>query len=632
MTGDDIAVLLLDPLPIVRDEMKGAAEALRKLGVDDTEPTAKSGAISKDSNEKELSATDQPSRGLVKSSTFVRFRPKADQNFSFGSLASLMFGKSSRPQHPSPNDGLPTKESEGTQHAEDPESGEQSRDHQRKIRGVSRPRARGRVPILFGRLFGRSRRKPGKSDGADEVEVPEEEVGTEMRALQPINRCMFEGLYPRGPAVDYEFLMDPKNVDLLAEHLDRTKPTAANLAEWLTHNDRRQPLIIEPTAHLEYLFAIVQNDTVDTLRHMELALQEIGQHILDDTLIQQRLVHWRLLLERFGTELQQLEDSLRRLAEFIATSGLPHQNHEENQDRPTSPVRKLLRDCVSQINSLRQHTKQSHKSLMANMSIVESKRGIAEAESVTKLTELAFFFIPITFSASIFSMQVKELDASRISIAAFFILAILVTTGSYALRLLIRSENFIEFRRETLKGIRQDAGLASSSSIPTKTFVAWLWRRGGLLTIMVTILMAFLIIPIAVLWTRDINHGFKILLTILLLVFILATSYVTGNAMLYIDARGVHLRRDIFKPGVKVQKRAHLSRLSFSGSLTFLFNWLSSRWVLIGLGATGVFAGPVAALWTSQVTMGIKVGVTIVMTILYVLAIIFILLYVIQGL
>ena len=611
--------------------MKGAAEALRNLGVDDTEPIVKRGAPSKGLNEKESSATDQPSRGNVKSTTFVRDRPKADQNFSLSSLASLMFGKSPRPQHRSENDGLSTEEPEATQHAEDPESGEQGRAQQQRVTGLSRSKARGRVPILFSRLFGRSKRKPSKSDAADEVEVPEEEVGTEMKTLRPICRCMFEGLFPRGPAVDYEFLMDPRNVNLLAEHLDRTKPTAANLAEWLTHDDRRQHSNIEPTTHLEYPFAIIQKDTVNTLRHMELALQEIGQHILDDTLIQQRLIHWRLLLERFETELQQLEDSLRRFAGFIEASGLPHQNHKENQDRSTSPVGKLLRDCIFQINSLRQHTKQSHKSLMANMSIVESKRGIAEAESVTKLTELAFFFIPITFSASIFSMQVKELDSSRTSIAAFFILAAIATAGSYALRLLIRSENFIELRRETLKSIRQDAGLASSSSIPTKTFVAWLWRRGGLLTIVVTTLMAFLIIPIAVLWTRDINHEFKILLTILLLVFSLAASYVTGNAMLYIDARGVHLRRDIFKPGVKRQERAHLSLLSFSGPLTFLVRWFSSRWMLIGLGVTGVFAGPVAALWTSRLTMGIKVGVTILITILYVFAIAGFLLYVIGA-
>ena len=172
---------------------------------------------------------------------------------------------------------------------------------------------------------------------------------------------------------------------------------------------------------------------------------------------------------------------------------------------------------------------------------------LRDASARMQLSQLAFSFIPLTFSASIFSMQVKELDASRISIAAFFILAIIITTALYALRLLIRSENFIDFRRKLLKDIRQDAGLAPISPIPTQTFLAWLWRRVGLLTIIVTFLVVLLVTPVALLWTRDMNHSFKVLLTILLLAFVLAASYVTGNAMLYVDARGLHLRRDILR-------------------------------------------------------------------------------------
>ncbi|KAH6658960.1 hypothetical protein BKA67DRAFT_2412 [Truncatella angustata] len=54
------------------------------------------------------------------------------------------------------------------------------------------------------------------------------------------------------------------------------------------------------------------------------------------------------------------------------------------------------------------------QTLMATMSIIESQRGIREAESVGKLTELAFFFIPITFIASLFGMNVVVGHLSRI--------------------------------------------------------------------------------------------------------------------------------------------------------------------------------------------------------------------------
>ena len=603
--------------------MTGAAEALRGLGVEHTEPPTTRQPKNQRPAENliESSAPNQRSKALVRSTTFVRFRPKANQNFSFGALGRLLFGTSSQPQSSTSNDGHSIEGPEALQHAQDPETGEQGREHQPRIAGVSRPRVRSAVPKFFGRLFGRSRVKKNAT-GAEEEDVPEEEQGTEIRTLEPMSRCMFEGLYPRGPAMDYDFLMAPENIDLLAIYLDRTKSTAANLAEWMTHENSHQRFMAGSIFHLECLFAIIQNDTANTLWHMDLALQEIGQHILDETLIQQRLVHWRLLLERFGNELQQLEDSLRRFASFISGSRTSCNHNDDGSNRHDSQAEKLLESSVSQIKALRQRTSRSYKSLMANMSIVESKRGIAEAESVTKLTELAFFFIPLTFSASIFSMQVKELDASRISIAAFFALAIIITTASYALRLLIRSERFVYYRNKLLYDIRQDAGLTPGSSIPTKIFLAWIWRRIGLLAVIVTILVALLVTPVAVLWTKDMNHGFKVLLTILLLVFILAAAYVTGNAMLYIDARGLHLRRDIFKPGTKVKRREYQHRMNFFETLAYLFSWLSSSWFWTGVVVTGVCAGPAAPLWTSQLTTGIKVGVTIVIAMLYVGAVV----------
>ena len=598
--------------------MTGATKALGVLGVDLTEhPTIrqpKSQSLS--GNITEPSAPDQRSKAIVRSTTLARYRPKADQNFTFRSLGRLLFGTSSQPQSSTINDGNSTEVPEALQHTGDPETGEQGREHQQRISKISRPRVRSDVPKVLGRLFGRSREK--NTIDAEEEDVPEEERGTEIRTLEPMNRCMFEGLYPRGPAMDYDTLMAPENLNLLAVYLDRTKSTAANLAEWMNHGSSHQPFVAGSTFHLECLFTVIQNDTANTLWHMDLALQEIGQHTLDETLIQQRLVHWRLLLERFGNELQQLEDSLCRFAEFIGGSGTPYYHIDDGSNRHKSQVEKLLESSVSQIKSLRQRTTRSHKSLMANMSIVESKRGIAEAESVTKLTELAFFFIPLTFSASIFSMQVKELDASRISIVAFFTLAIVITTASYALRLLIRSERFVHHRNKVLHDIRQDAALTPGSSIPTTIFLTWIWRRIGLLAVIVTVLVALLVIPVAILWTKDMNHGFKILLTILLLVFILAASYFTGNAMLYIDARGLHLRRDIFKSRMKGKTREYRSRMSFSETSLHLFSWLSSPWFWTGVVVTGVCAGPVAPVWTSQLTKGIKVVVTIVIAILYV--------------
>ena len=474
--GNDIAVLLLDPLPVVKYRVTGTADALENSGVYQSELIQAMDQHAAKNIITRSSATNKLSRGVLDSNTPDVPSSEADQNTSRTSLGSLI----AQSEESSRDDGSPAEDPEVLQATEDPETGETASEYQRNISAhPSRARARSGVPRWLSRLLGRFREMMDKLGRAEEPDFVDESEGTEMRTLKTRNRCMFECLYSRGPAVEYDLLMNSEDVDLLAEYLDYTKPTSANIAEWLTQDNSRQPPVVGPTTHLEYLYAIIQNDTRNTLRHMDLALQKIGKDILDDTLIQQRLVHWRLLLGQFDTQLRQLEDSLRQFAEFIYASRSPCKNNVEDSDpdRRTPSVEKLLEDSVSQMNSLRQQIIRSRKSMMANMSIVESKRGIAEAESVTKLTELAFFFIPLTFSASIFSMQVKELNASRTSIAAFFTLAIILTAASYAIRLVIRSDSFISRKRRLVTGIRDDAKLAFGSPIPTRFFVAWLWRR-----------------------------------------------------------------------------------------------------------------------------------------------------------
>ena len=609
--------------------MSGAAEALQRLGVYQIEPTATpQGANSGRAGKRApgSSATGRLTKGFADLTIFFR---------SWRSIGRLLMEKPQLPHNSSSDGRQPTQGTEISQSTEDPESGQRGTKRQNRKRGWSRPKYSSEVPEWLDRLLGRPEKEKDQVNRGEALYIPEEKEGTQIKTLEPKDRCMFEGLYPRGPVVDYDTLMDPENVGLLAEYLDGTKATAATFDEWLTRGDGWLSAKVGPASYLVYLFEIIHNDTMNTLRHMESSLREIGQHILDDSLIQQRLFHWRHLLERFGTELQHLEKSLRRFPVFTSASGCSHPVAAESPERESSPIEKLLEDSVSQINFVRQLTTRSQKSLMANMSIVESKRGIAEAESVTKLTELAFFFIPLTFSASIFSMQVKELNASRTSIAAFFILAIIITTASYALRLVIRSQKVIRGQRELLKNIRNDRGLALGVPVPTGLFIAWIsrwvWGRFGILTIIVTFEVALFVTLTAVLWTRELNHAFKILLTILLLTFILVASFVTGKAMLYVDGRSLRVRRDIFKPGRKAAERPKQAPFSLTRTLTEIFPWLLSRSFLIGLSATAIAAGPSAALWTSQLTPGIKVGVTIVLGMLYVFTIVYLVLRAIRN-
>lgn len=59
------------------------------------------------------------------------------------------------------------------------------------------------------------------------------------------------------------------------------------------------------------------------------------------------------------------------------------------------------------LKEMRSEVKETSNALTATMSIIESERAISEAGSVARLTELAFLFVPLSFSASIYGMQMK---------------------------------------------------------------------------------------------------------------------------------------------------------------------------------------------------------------------------------
>ena len=463
------------------------------------------------------------------------------------------------------------------------------------------------------------------TDESREISDDGEDTSVSIFTLIPLERSIFRGLLPRGPRLDYSSVMSINNIASLKQHLDTETSTAVDLAAWIRAHNTRQRHASAHSGPLDFLFAIVQKDTLNTLRLMDRVLTQIGRDILDENLIQQRLMKWRLLLERFDAELRSLEKYLSRFAIFIAPLKSSSSDDVEVSTTPSPLVAGLLRECKIEIANLQHRATSSYQSLMANMSIVESKRGIAEAEGVTKLTELAFFFIPLTFSASIFSMQVREINAADISVSAFIILAIVITVLSYALRLLIRSESFTKRRRGWIQEIRLDASLSPDASIPTTTFLMWVWRRLGFLTIVVVLILGLIISLIATLWTRKINRGFKAIVTILLLILILPASYVMITALLYVDRRGLHVRLKIFRAQSRGFRRETTSLSTTSYTWAKSFMWIKEFWVLKVLVASAIAVGPLAAIWTRPLETGIKVGATTAIGILYIGTLVFIL-------
>ncbi|KAF7559925.1 hypothetical protein G7046_g4224 [Stylonectria norvegica] len=118
----------------------------------------------------------------------------------------------------------------------------------------------------------------------------------------------------------------------------------------------------------------------------------------------------------------------------------------------TSHVSKLLfhsPDQEVELDELYVHLKKLQSRVESTLNLLVSSTGLAQSQlvidqtsGINKLTELAFFFIPLSFITSVFSMQVLELTSSppRLWIWGVSLAAVFFVT--YLIRSMLRSPSF----------------------------------------------------------------------------------------------------------------------------------------------------------------------------------------------
>lgn len=342
------------------------------------------------------------------------------------------------------------------------------------------------------------------------------------------DHCLFMNSLNRLPAVNYEDLLSRERDHWLDPGMGPEMSTACALNELIQSHGTRVVDSSAKFAPLEHLLMIILQDTLTIVRSINLALTDMDSSMLDDELLQSNIDSWRRVLNRFETELRHMETSLPEFARYVVGPEAAGGN---------GTCGELLDQCTLQIAKVQERRRITYGSLMTAMSLVESKRGIAEAESVTKLTELAFFFIPLTFAASLFSMQVKELDASTTSVGVFFGVALSITVCSYALRLVIRSSAFLRFMRLWTNEIRTGTESPPGAPIATSMVLKWTWNR-----FKPYVYPVYAVIPttavLAALWTRSLQQGIKVGVTI-------ALAMLTFAVVLFFALRRLNIRAQL---------------------------------------------------------------------------------------
>ncbi|KAK5732589.1 hypothetical protein LTR17_010404 [Elasticomyces elasticus] len=272
----------------------------------------------------------------------------------------------------------------------------------------------------------------------------------------------------------------------------------------------------------EALLHVVQADTKAFLESLNTTLDEISQDSLDDYLMTKRLPEWRKLMSDFEIQIPAIGKSLHGFVDFVFGAA-----------KAPDKVRHIVEAIDDDIARAKLRLDEAYAALRADMQFTESRRSILEAQTVTKLTELAFLFILLSFSASLFSIQVKELE-NGVPVWTFVVTAIAMALLSYGIRLLLASDFLADSSRSALERFWARHNVRRGDNVPWLTLVTLtlqeLWRNGGsrfaVACSYVLFVSAFVVIPIAFLWTSTkLDTGFDVAMTLFLLASGLATLW-----------------------------------------------------------------------------------------------------------
>lgn len=192
-------------------------------------------------------------------------------------------------------------------------------------------------------------------------------------------RCLpFENYASRGPASDYQiFDYCPQGL------LTQLSTTLEDLALWLereAHPTLTQTCTLGP---ISTVFLVIHCDTKDFLQFVESFVDNVHRLAEDEFSLQRNIAIWRKLNNVLGAELRALTKSIPPFIDYLCG---PASDKGKASDRHS--VRDASEKLLEEILRIEKRLDKLFHVLVSSLSIIESRRGIAEAESVTKLTEL----------------------------------------------------------------------------------------------------------------------------------------------------------------------------------------------------------------------------------------------------
>ncbi|KAK8180676.1 hypothetical protein BC567DRAFT_221415 [Phyllosticta citribraziliensis] len=147
------------------------------------------------------------------------------------------------------------------------------------------------------------------------------------------------------------------------------------------------------------LCQIIPFDEGQILDTLERGLQEIDKEMIFSKVLKQMMEGWQWIMGHGRAYIHSRRHFYHQVARAL-----------EDIKYPRELIEQILEESQRnnfKLESIQRHLDSTFSALIGTMSIKESSKVIREAEHVTQLTQLAFFFIPLTFVAGVFGMNFK---------------------------------------------------------------------------------------------------------------------------------------------------------------------------------------------------------------------------------
>lgn len=183
--------------------------------------------------------------------------------------------------------------------------------------------------------------------------------------------------------------------------------------------------------------------------------------------------------------------------------------------KPSPGSRTLASRVRQRIAAVAAKAEELDAALRDELSILESRKQLLESSNISRLTELAFFFVPLTFVTSAFSMQVQELQLAP-PVKSFLVAAFIAVFWTYMFRLLFNGRAFKKVSRKTERAARKYGQVQECQAVPAGVYFSFLLRGIFVYFFSMCGVFSVCLASILALWVgrSEIDSGFKTVLTV----------------------------------------------------------------------------------------------------------------------